>query len=64
MAARRYEISLLVLKHWKRNFVPPRGHAISSISFALTPHSNPSLYFLLTFLCAVHHNLNTWNRQQ
>ena len=48
MAAWRYKISLLVLKkyftrslrslvkyfqHSKRNFVSPRGHVISSISF-------------------------------
>ena len=35
MAAYRYEISLFVLKktfqNWKRNFVAPRGHVISSI---------------------------------
>ena len=32
MAAWRYEISLLVLKkYFKRNFVSPRGHVISSV---------------------------------
>ena len=52
MAAWRYEISLLVLKkyftserrervlnifqHSKRNFVSPRGHVISSISFSVS----------------------------
>ena len=39
MVAWGYEISLLVLKkifqHSKRNFVPPRGHVISSIYVAL-----------------------------
>ena len=45
MPAWRYEISLLVLKkkihsnifqHLKRNFVSPRGHVISFMSFSLT----------------------------
>ena len=53
MVAWRFEISLLVLKnislvryaHSKRNFVPPRGHVISSM-FSLKPRKFRLIYEL------------------
>ena len=46
MAVWRYEISLLVFQHSKRNFVSPRGHVISSI------HVMSEIYANIKFLGA------------
>jgi len=50
MVAWRYEISLLVLKHSKRNFVSLRGHVISSISeLPSASFSKQVLVFFLSY---------------